>query len=62
MPSSGWISTGITTLNCAAVVFASTVAHPGEPPPAFVAATVAAVAATALVAGARRALARGYTR
>ena len=58
----GWLSTGIATGTGAADAVAGAVTHPGDPRPAFVVATVAAVAATALVAGARRALARGYTR
>jgi hypothetical protein len=58
----GWLSTGIATGTGAADAVAGAVTRPGHPRPAFVVATVAAVAATALVAGARRALARGYTR
>jgi hypothetical protein len=58
----GWLSTGIATGTGAADAIAGAVTHPGDPRPAFVVATVAAVAATMLVATARRGLARGYTR
>jgi MFS family permease len=54
----GWLSTGIATGTGAASAVAGAVTHPGDPRPAFVVATVAAVAATALVAAARRRLGR----
>ena len=58
----GWLSTGIATGTGAANAVAGVVSHPGDPRPAFVVATVAAVAATLLVGAARRTLARGYSR
>jgi MFS family permease len=58
----GWLSTGIATGTGAASAVAGAVSHPGDPRPAFVVATVAAVAATAVVAVAQRSLARGYSR
>jgi hypothetical protein len=58
----GWLSTGIATGTGAANAVAGALTHPGDPRPAFVVGTVAAVAATALVAAGRRALARAQSR
>jgi MFS family permease len=58
----GWLSTGIATGTGAANAVAGVASHPGDPRPAFVVATVAAIAATVLVGAARRTLARGYCR
>jgi predicted MFS family arabinose efflux permease len=58
----GWLSTGIATGTGAANAVAGVASHPGDPRPAFIVATVAAVAATVLVGAARRTLARGYSR
>ena len=58
----GWLSTGIATGTGAANAIAGVLSHPGDPRPAFVVATVAAVAATLLVGAFQRTLARGYSR
>ncbi len=53
----GWLSTGIAGGTGAASAIAGAVSHPGDPRPAFIVAAIAAVAATLLVAVARRTLA-----
>jgi MFS transporter len=58
----GWLSTGIASGTGAANAIAGAVTHPGDARPAFVVATVAAVAGVLLVAAARGRLARGYPR
>ena len=52
----GWLSSGIAGGTGAASAIAGGVSHPGDPRPAFIVATVAAVTATVLVAAARRIL------
>lgn len=54
----GWLSWGLAGGTGAANAVAGAVSHPGHPRPAFVVATVAAVAAMVLVGAARRTLAR----
>jgi hypothetical protein len=58
----GWLSSGIAGGTGAASAVAGAVSHPGDPRPAFVVATIAAVAAAGLVAAVRGTLARGQTR
>jgi MFS family permease len=58
----GWLSTGLAAGTGAANAVAGAVTHPGDPRPAFMVATMAAVAGVLLVALARGALARGYPR
>lgn len=53
----GWLSTGLAGGTGAASAIAGAVSHPGDPRPAFIVAAIAAVAATVLVALARRTLA-----
>jgi MFS family permease len=52
----GWLSSGIAGGTGAASAIAGGVSHPGDPRPAFIVATLAAVIATVVVAGARRTL------
>jgi MFS family permease len=58
----GWLSTGIASGTGAANAIAGAVTHPGDPRPAFVVATVAAVAAVMVVAASRGRLAREHAR
>jgi MFS family permease len=61
----GWLSSGLSGGTGAASAIAGAVSHPGQPRPAFVVAATAAVAATLLVAVARRTLSgapTGYVR